>query len=160
MKNLTTEIVNLLFNYNKETGGITHKEKDRIMFKSDQGWKISNSRVGSDATTINSKGTLLVSINQKQYTASRIIGLIAGLDMNKIGAVKFKDEDKTNLIYNNLIFKQKGAIVAKDANCWCEKTKSIQGSLRIDFYGSFYVNSSYESDAVMTRIKNAINTQS
>lgn len=160
MNTLTTEIVNLLFNYDKETGEITHRNKDRIMFKSDHAWKISNAREGRNAATITAQGSMIVAVNQKQYTASRIIGLMHGIDMMNIGAVKFADNDKTNLRFDNLIFKHKGSILAKESECWCTTKKSTKNGFRVDFHGSFYVSNDYEKDAVMDRIKNAINAKS
>jgi HNH endonuclease len=102
MVELTKNIVRELLDYDKLTGKLTWKFRDRKWFKTTTAWKIWNTRfAGKQAFTRNSRGRYFANIFGKSYLAHRIIFLwMRGRWPDP--EVDHEDQDPGNNRWNNL----------------------------------------------------------
>jgi HNH endonuclease/AP2 domain len=70
----TYEYLNKCFSYDPTTGVLTRKTRPREHFKSVASWKITNAQfAGKTVTTLDGKGYICVSLDQRTYRAHRVI---------------------------------------------------------------------------------------
>jgi hypothetical protein len=74
---LPFELANEFLDYNPETGVLVWKWRDRKHFKSDRGWKITNTQfAGKVAGYINGRGYREIRVNGNLYYAHRLAWLL------------------------------------------------------------------------------------
>lgn len=78
MIELTKDLLNLIFSYNPDTGGLTHKERPRWMFTEgykggETSWRTFNTKSAGKSATIKAGQYARVSVCGKRYSAHRII---------------------------------------------------------------------------------------
>ena len=101
---ITPKLIRSIFKYDHETGVITHDHKPREMFDSDIGYKSTNSRLyGSVATIERNGGSLYCLIGKKPVKAVTVALACMFVDEDDVSAVNFKDSNKKNLAWANLI---------------------------------------------------------
>lgn len=70
----TYEYLNECFSYDPTTGVLTRKNRPRHHFTSVASWKITNTQfAGRSVTTLDGKGYICVSLDQRTYRAHRVI---------------------------------------------------------------------------------------
>lgn len=101
---ITPKLIRSIFKYDYETGVITHDHKPREMFDSEIGYKSTNSRLyGSVATIERNGGSLYCLIGKKPVKAVTVALACMFVDEDDVSSVKFKDSNKKNLAWANLI---------------------------------------------------------
>lgn len=161
MNELNKHFLNQVYSYSKETGELLHKEKPREMFKSDRGCRIANSRMlGKSAVTRTSRGYMVVKLNGMTHYATKIIGIMSGVEMDKVTSVKFKDKDKSNLAFDNLLFLKRDTSAPRVASAYeANRTESVKNGVRVELRASYYVNDTADADAILKSIKKLLNVE-